>query len=191
MPSPRDASVNDKLLPGISSCRRSARDGPCSDAPLHLEGANAEPSLGSWAAGVGLGVKGSPCGPGAVCSLPAALSSHAHGLQQSEHFDKQTKQCFVLVCAFLPSFSSIVAYQPAGDNSHTFDVTAMFKSIGIFLGIFSGSFAMGAATGVVTALISFSLCSFFFPPSFFIAASSIAALHFTQTQRFVIVCLNE
>ncbi|NXH04909.1 SL9A6 protein, partial [Loxia leucoptera] len=53
--------------------------------------------------------------------------------------------------------SSIVAYQPAGDNSHTFDVTAMFKSIGIFLGIFSGSFAMGAATGVVTALISFSL----------------------------------
>ncbi|KAF1400081.1 Sodium/hydrogen exchanger 6, partial [Spheniscus humboldti] len=56
--------------------------------------------------------------------------------------------------------SSIVAYQPAGDNSHTFDVTAMFKSIGIFLGIFSGSFAMGAATGVVTALISFLL--FFF-----------------------------
>lgn len=65
-----------------------------------------------------------------------------------------TKECFVLVCAF-PPFSSIVAYQPAGDNSHTFDVTAMFKSIGIFLGIFSGSFAMGAATGVVTALISF------------------------------------
>ncbi|NXL86904.1 SL9A6 protein, partial [Alectura lathami] len=63
--------------------------------------------------------------------------------------------------------SSIVAYQPAGDNSHTFDVTAMFKSIGIFLGIFSGSFAMGAATGVVTALISFSFfLSFFFPPSF-------------------------
>ncbi|KAM8965537.1 sodium/hydrogen exchanger 6 isoform 2-T2 [Sarcophilus harrisii] len=54
--------------------------------------------------------------------------------------------------------SSIVAYQPAGDNSHTFDVTAMFKSIGIFLGIFSGSFAMGAATGVVTALISFLCC---------------------------------
>ncbi|XP_004441677.1 PREDICTED: sodium/hydrogen exchanger 6 isoform X1 [Ceratotherium simum simum] len=50
--------------------------------------------------------------------------------------------------------SSIVAYQPAGDNSHTFDVTAMFKSIGIFLGIFSGSFAMGAATGVVTALVT-------------------------------------
>jgi len=47
-----------------------------------------------------------------------------------------------------------VAYQPAGDNSHTFDVTAMFKSIGIFLGIFSGSFAMGAATGVVTALVT-------------------------------------
>ncbi|KAM9577291.1 sodium/hydrogen exchanger 6 isoform 3-T3 [Trichechus inunguis] len=50
--------------------------------------------------------------------------------------------------------SSIVAYQPAGDNSHTFDVTAMFKSIGVFLGIFSGSFAMGAATGVVTALVT-------------------------------------
>ncbi|GAB1302797.1 Sodium/hydrogen exchanger [Apodemus speciosus] len=52
------------------------------------------------------------------------------------------------------NWSSIVAYQPAGDNSHTFDVTAMFKSIGIFLGIFSGSFAMGAATGVVTALVT-------------------------------------
>ncbi|KAJ7310416.1 hypothetical protein JRQ81_007330 [Phrynocephalus forsythii] len=51
--------------------------------------------------------------------------------------------------------SSIVAYQPAGDNSHTFDVTAMFKSIGVFLGIFSGSFAMGAATGVL--LLSLSL----------------------------------
>ncbi|NWR68626.1 SL9A6 protein, partial [Centropus unirufus] len=49
--------------------------------------------------------------------------------------------------------SSIVAYQPAGDNSHTFDVTAMFKSIGIFLGIFSGSFAMGAATGVLSLTI--------------------------------------
>uniref|UniRef100_A0A8C7EA53 Sodium/hydrogen exchanger n=1 Tax=Nothoprocta perdicaria TaxID=30464 RepID=A0A8C7EA53_NOTPE len=53
--------------------------------------------------------------------------------------------------------SSIVAYQPAGDNSHTFDVTAMFKSIGIFLGIFSGSFAMGAATGVVT--LSLTVCN--------------------------------
>ncbi|NWH71472.1 SL9A6 protein, partial [Piaya cayana] len=50
--------------------------------------------------------------------------------------------------------SSIVAYQPAGDNSHTFDVTAMFKSIGIFLGIFSGSFAMGAATGVFLSKLS-------------------------------------
>ncbi|KAF4026800.1 hypothetical protein G4228_019542 [Cervus hanglu yarkandensis] len=49
--------------------------------------------------------------------------------------------------------SSIVAYQPAGDNSHTFDVTAMFKSIGIFLGIFSGSFAMGAATGVIAIFL--------------------------------------
>ncbi|KAG9478389.1 hypothetical protein GDO78_013412 [Eleutherodactylus coqui] len=51
--------------------------------------------------------------------------------------------------------SSIVAYQPAGDNSHTFDITAMLKSVGMFLGVFSGSFAMGAATGVLTALISF------------------------------------
>ncbi|KAG8448293.1 hypothetical protein GDO86_015404 [Hymenochirus boettgeri] len=50
--------------------------------------------------------------------------------------------------------SSIVAYQPAGDNSHKFDIAAMFKSIGMFLGIFSGSFAMGAATGVVTALVT-------------------------------------
>ncbi|KAM3910767.1 sodium/hydrogen exchanger 6 [Leptodactylus fuscus] len=50
--------------------------------------------------------------------------------------------------------SSIVAYQPAGDNSHTFDITAMFKSVGMFLGVFSGSFAMGAATGVLTALVT-------------------------------------
>ncbi|XP_007890886.2 sodium/hydrogen exchanger 6a, partial [Callorhinchus milii] len=50
--------------------------------------------------------------------------------------------------------SSIVAYQPAGVNTHKFDVSAMFKSFGIFLGIFSGSFAMGAATGVVTALVT-------------------------------------
>ncbi|KAJ8247003.1 hypothetical protein GJAV_G00257660 [Gymnothorax javanicus] len=50
--------------------------------------------------------------------------------------------------------SSIVAYQPSGANTHTFDASAFFKSVGIFLGIFSGSFAMGAVTGVVTALIS-------------------------------------
>ncbi|XP_040298027.1 sodium/hydrogen exchanger 6 [Bufo bufo] len=50
--------------------------------------------------------------------------------------------------------SSIVAYQPAGDNSHTFDITAMLKSVGMFLGVFSGSFAMGAATGVLTALVT-------------------------------------
>ncbi|KAK6320735.1 hypothetical protein J4Q44_G00098420 [Coregonus suidteri] len=43
--------------------------------------------------------------------------------------------------------SSIVAYQPAGSNTHTFDATAFFKSEGVFLGIFSGSFAMGAITG--------------------------------------------
>uniref|UniRef100_A0A4W4DPM1 Sodium/hydrogen exchanger n=1 Tax=Electrophorus electricus TaxID=8005 RepID=A0A4W4DPM1_ELEEL len=46
--------------------------------------------------------------------------------------------------------SSIVAYQPSGVNTHTFDASAFFKSVGVFLGIFSGSFAMGAVTGVVT-----------------------------------------
>ncbi|XP_019938277.1 sodium/hydrogen exchanger 6a [Paralichthys olivaceus] len=50
--------------------------------------------------------------------------------------------------------SSIVAYQPAGDNSHTFEVMAMLKSFGVFLGVFSGSFALGVATGVVTALVT-------------------------------------
>ncbi|XP_071343195.1 sodium/hydrogen exchanger 7 isoform X2 [Trachinotus anak] len=50
--------------------------------------------------------------------------------------------------------SSIVAYQPSGANTHMFDASAFFKSVGVFLGIFSGSFVMGAATGVVTALIS-------------------------------------
>ncbi|XP_069799247.1 sodium/hydrogen exchanger 6 [Dendropsophus ebraccatus] len=50
--------------------------------------------------------------------------------------------------------SSIVAYQPAGDNSHTFDITAMLKSVGMFLGVFSGSFAMGAATGLLTAIVT-------------------------------------
>uniref|UniRef100_A0A7N6B3X2 Sodium/hydrogen exchanger n=1 Tax=Anabas testudineus TaxID=64144 RepID=A0A7N6B3X2_ANATE len=44
--------------------------------------------------------------------------------------------------------SSIVAYQPQGDNSHTFEVMALLKSFGIFLGVFSGSFALGVATGV-------------------------------------------
>uniref|UniRef100_A0A673YC80 Sodium/hydrogen exchanger n=1 Tax=Salmo trutta TaxID=8032 RepID=A0A673YC80_SALTR len=46
--------------------------------------------------------------------------------------------------------SSIGAYQPAGDNSHTFDATAMIKSFGVFLGVFSGSLALGVATGVMT-----------------------------------------
>ncbi|XP_043107113.1 sodium/hydrogen exchanger 6b [Puntigrus tetrazona] len=50
--------------------------------------------------------------------------------------------------------SSIVAYQPEGDNRHTFDGSALLKSLGVFLGVFSGSFAMGAATGVVTALVT-------------------------------------
>ncbi|XP_043113169.1 sodium/hydrogen exchanger 6a [Puntigrus tetrazona] len=50
--------------------------------------------------------------------------------------------------------SSIVAYQPEGDNTHTFEVMAMLKSFGIFLGVFSGSFALGVATGIVTALVT-------------------------------------
>uniref|UniRef100_A0A4W5KGJ2 Cation/H+ exchanger transmembrane domain-containing protein n=1 Tax=Hucho hucho TaxID=62062 RepID=A0A4W5KGJ2_9TELE len=50
--------------------------------------------------------------------------------------------------------SSILAYQPAGASTHTFDATAFFKSVGVFLGIFSGSFAMGAITGAVTALVT-------------------------------------
>ncbi|XP_071402053.1 sodium/hydrogen exchanger 6-like isoform X1 [Centroberyx affinis] len=50
--------------------------------------------------------------------------------------------------------SSIVAYQPAGDNSHSFEATAMLKSFGVFLGVFSGSFALGVATGVMTALVT-------------------------------------
>ncbi|MEQ2294814.1 Sodium/hydrogen exchanger 6 [Ameca splendens] len=35
--------------------------------------------------------------------------------------------------------SSIVAYQPAGDNSHSFEAMAVVKSFGVFLGVFSGS----------------------------------------------------
>ncbi|XP_055004180.1 sodium/hydrogen exchanger 6-like [Boleophthalmus pectinirostris] len=50
--------------------------------------------------------------------------------------------------------SSIVAYQPAGDNSHSFEAMAMLKSFGVFLGVFSGSFALGVATGVVTAFVT-------------------------------------
>ncbi|KFV68940.1 Sodium/hydrogen exchanger 7, partial [Dryobates pubescens] len=59
--------------------------------------------------------------------------------------------------------SSIVAYQPTGENSHAFDAAAFFKSVGVFLGIFSGSFMMGAVTGVVTALISFLMFNPFRP----------------------------
>ncbi|XP_041845909.1 sodium/hydrogen exchanger 6a [Melanotaenia boesemani] len=50
--------------------------------------------------------------------------------------------------------SSIVAYQPQGNNSHTFEAMALLKSFGIFLGVFSGSFALGVATGIVTALVT-------------------------------------
>uniref|UniRef100_A0A6Q2YW83 Sodium/hydrogen exchanger n=1 Tax=Esox lucius TaxID=8010 RepID=A0A6Q2YW83_ESOLU len=46
--------------------------------------------------------------------------------------------------------SSIVSYQPEGDNHHTFEVMAVLKSFGVFLGVFSGSFALGVATGVMT-----------------------------------------
>ncbi|CAG09834.1 unnamed protein product, partial [Tetraodon nigroviridis] len=63
--------------------------------------------------------------------------------------------------------SSIVAYQPQGDNSHTFEVMAMLKSFGMFLGVFSGSFALGVATGVVTAIISFSFIDSHFNVAFF------------------------
>ncbi|KAM3842994.1 sodium/hydrogen exchanger 6-like [Diretmus argenteus] len=50
--------------------------------------------------------------------------------------------------------SSIVAYQPTGDNSHSFEATALLKSFGVFLGVFSGSFALGVATGVMTAFVT-------------------------------------
>ncbi|KAH0624651.1 hypothetical protein JD844_032321 [Phrynosoma platyrhinos] len=58
--------------------------------------------------------------------------------------------------------SSIVAYQPTGENIHAFDAAAFFKSVGVFLGIFSGSFMMGVVTGIVTALISFCVVSVLF-----------------------------
>lgn len=67
MPSPRNAIVNNELLPSKCVCRRCARDGLWSDA---LEGANAEPSWSSWAAEVGLRVKGSPSGPGQFAPSP-------------------------------------------------------------------------------------------------------------------------
>uniref|UniRef100_A0A1A8FYX8 Sodium/hydrogen exchanger n=1 Tax=Nothobranchius korthausae TaxID=1143690 RepID=A0A1A8FYX8_9TELE len=50
--------------------------------------------------------------------------------------------------------SSIVAYQPAGDNSHSFEAMAVLKSLGVFVGVFSGSFALGVVTGVVTAFVT-------------------------------------
>ena len=67
---------------------------------------------------------------------------------------RNTENSFCNFVFFL-YFRSIVAYQPSGANTHMFDASAFFKSVGVFLGIFSGSFVMGAATGVVTALISF------------------------------------
>ncbi|XP_067085049.1 sodium/hydrogen exchanger 6-like [Osmerus mordax] len=50
--------------------------------------------------------------------------------------------------------SSIGAYQPTGDNSHSFQASAMGKSFGVFLVVFSGSLALGVATGVMTALVT-------------------------------------
>ncbi|XP_037543241.1 sodium/hydrogen exchanger 6 [Nematolebias whitei] len=50
--------------------------------------------------------------------------------------------------------SSIVAYQPAGDNSHSFEAMAVLKSFGVFLGVFSGSFALGVVTGVLTSFVT-------------------------------------
>ncbi|CAI9548220.1 unnamed protein product, partial [Staurois parvus] len=50
--------------------------------------------------------------------------------------------------------SSIVAYQPTGENMHTFDAAAFFKSVGVFVGIFSGSFAMGVCTGVLVGNVT-------------------------------------
>lgn len=67
--------------------------------------------------------------------------------------------CFLCVVGLFspnklrPPNRSIGAYQPEGDNQHTYDGSALLKSLGVFLGVFSGSFAMGAATGVMTALV--------------------------------------
>ncbi|KAM9455958.1 sodium/hydrogen exchanger 6b isoform 2-T2 [Clarias gariepinus] len=50
--------------------------------------------------------------------------------------------------------SSIVAYQPSDENSHSFDGGAMLASLGVFLWVFSGSFVLGSATGILTALLT-------------------------------------
>ncbi|KAI4896260.1 hypothetical protein NFI96_024987 [Prochilodus magdalenae] len=50
--------------------------------------------------------------------------------------------------------SSIVAYQPVGSSSHSFEGGAMLWSLGVFLGVLSGSFALGTATGFITALVT-------------------------------------
>ncbi|KAL0974127.1 hypothetical protein UPYG_G00216010 [Umbra pygmaea] len=56
--------------------------------------------------------------------------------------------------------SSIVSYQPEGDNNHTFEVVAVVKSFGVFLGVFSGSFALGVATGCIEFNVTFRLDGF-------------------------------
>uniref|UniRef100_A0A674PNJ9 Solute carrier family 9 member A6a n=1 Tax=Takifugu rubripes TaxID=31033 RepID=A0A674PNJ9_TAKRU len=55
-----------------------------------------------------------------------------------------------IICYAIATLTHMIAYQPQGDNSHTFEVMALLKSFGMFLGVFSGSFALGVATGVVT-----------------------------------------
>ncbi|XP_072514269.1 sodium/hydrogen exchanger 6b [Salminus brasiliensis] len=50
--------------------------------------------------------------------------------------------------------SSIVAYQPSGSSSHTFEGGAMLVSLGVFLGVLSGSFILGTVTGFITALVT-------------------------------------
>ena len=50
------------------------------------------------------------------------------------------------------SVRSISEYSPSNNNS--FEIVAVFKSLGIFIGVFVGSFAIGVFVGLVCALIS-------------------------------------
>uniref|UniRef100_A0A8B9JB22 Sodium/hydrogen exchanger n=2 Tax=Astyanax mexicanus TaxID=7994 RepID=A0A8B9JB22_ASTMX len=50
--------------------------------------------------------------------------------------------------------SSIVAYQPSGSSSHSFEGEAILVSLGVFLGVLSGSLVLGTATGFITALVT-------------------------------------
>eukprot|EP00117_Sycon_ciliatum_P001592 scpid54116/ scgid7189/ Sodium/hydrogen exchanger 9; Na(+)/H(+) exchanger 9; Solute carrier family 9 member 9 len=49
-------------------------------------------------------------------------------------------------------FRSISEYSPTNDS--TFEVAAVFKSIGIFIGVFVGSFAIGVVIGLICALFT-------------------------------------